>query len=83
MEAGVIVRNPSNRARVLLMPAIGALVEDKLVGDLSMNADQYDRMIAIDTTIADEWYLWPEANYWLRKRRVRRRLLLCPSRLTC
>jgi len=45
------------------MPAIGALVEDKLVGDLSMNADQYDRMIAIDTTIADEWYLWPEANY--------------------
>jgi hypothetical protein len=63
MEAGVIVRNPSNQARVLLMPAIGALVEDKLVGDLNMNADQYDRMIAIDTTIADEWYLWPEANY--------------------
>lgn len=63
MEAGVIVRNPSSQARVLLMPAIGALVEDKLVGDLSMNADQYDRMIAIDTTIADEWYLWPEANY--------------------
>jgi len=63
MEAGVIVRNPSNQARVLLMPAIGALVEDKLVGDLNMNADQYDRMIAMDTTIADEWYLWPEANY--------------------
>ena len=63
MEANVIVRNPSSQARVLLMPAIGALVEDKLVGDLSMNADQYDRMIAIDTTIADEWYLWPEANY--------------------
>lgn len=63
MEAGVIVRNPSNQARVLLMPAIGALVEDKLVGDLNMNADQYDRMIAMDTTIADEWYLWPEANF--------------------
>ena len=63
MEAGVIVRNPSNQARVLLMPAIGALVEDKLVGDLTMNADQFDRMIAMDTTIADEWYLWPEANY--------------------
>ena len=63
MEAGVIVRNPSSQARVLLMPAIGALVEDKLVGDLNMNADQYDRMIAMDTTIADEWYLWPEANY--------------------
>lgn len=63
MEAGVIVRNPSNQARVLLMPAIGALVEDKLVGDLNMNADQYDRMIAIDTTIADEWYLWPEVSY--------------------
>lgn len=63
MEAGVIVRNPSNQARVLLMPAIGALVEDKLVGDLNMNAEQFDRMIAMDTTIADEWYLWPEANY--------------------
>ena len=63
MEAGVIVRNPSSQARVLLMPAIGALVEDKLVGDLSMNAEQYDRMIAMDTTIADEWYLWPEANF--------------------
>lgn len=63
MEAGVVVRNPSNQARVLLMPAIGALVEDKLTGDLAMDAEQYDMMIAMDTVIADEWYLWPEANY--------------------
>ena len=59
----VIVRNPSNQARVLLMPAIGALVEDKLVADLTMNANAFDSMIAMDTTIADEWYLWPEANF--------------------
>jgi hypothetical protein len=63
MEAGVVVRNPSNQARVLLMPAIGALVEDKLTGDLEMDAEQYDQMIAMDTVIADEWYLWPEANF--------------------
>lgn len=63
MEAGAIVRQPSSQARILLMPAIGALTEDKLVADLDMNAEQFDRMIAVDTVIADEWYLWPEANY--------------------
>ena len=63
IEGSVIVRNPSNQARVLLMPAIGALVEDKLVADLEMNANAFDSMIAMDTTIADEWYLWPEANF--------------------
>lgn len=60
---GTIVKNPSNQARVLLMPAIGALVEDKLVADLDMNANAFDAMIALDTTIADDWLLWPEVNY--------------------
>ena len=64
MEAtGAVVRNPSQQARVLLMPAIGALIEDKLVGDLNMHATAFDSMIALDETIADEWLLWPEANY--------------------
>lgn len=63
LEAGAIVRNPSNQGRVLLMPAIGALVEDKLVADLNMNADEFDRIIAQDDTIADEWLLWPEINF--------------------
>ncbi len=45
------------------MPAIGALVEDKLLADLDMNANAFDSMIAMDTVIADEWYLWPEANF--------------------
>lgn len=63
MEAGVIVRQPSSQARVLLMPAIGALVEDKLVGNLDMATNAFDSMIALDDTIADEWLLWPEANY--------------------
>lgn len=63
LEAGAIVRNPSNQGRVLLMPAIGALVEDRLVSDLNMNADEFDRIIAQDDTIADEWLLWPEINY--------------------
>ena len=39
LEAGAIVRQPSSQARALLMPAIGALVEDKLVADLNMTAD--------------------------------------------
>jgi len=60
---GTIVKNPSNQARVLLMPAIGALVEDKLVADLEMNANAFDSMIAMDTSIADDWLLWPEVNY--------------------
>ncbi len=63
LEAGAIVRNPSNQGRVLLMPAIGALVEDRLVADLNMNADEFDRIIAQDDTIADEWLLWPEINF--------------------
>lgn len=63
LEAGTIVRQPSNQARVLLMPAIGALIEDKLVSDLEMNANAFDAMIALDETIADEWLLWPEINF--------------------
>lgn len=63
VEANAVVRTPTSQARVLLMPAIGALVEDKLVSDLQMNANAYDSMIAMDTVIADEWYLWPEANF--------------------
>lgn len=63
LEAGAIVRTPSNQARVLLMPAIGALIEDKLMSDLDMNANAFDSMIALDETIADEWLLWPEINF--------------------
>jgi len=63
LEAGAVVRTPSQQARVLLMPAIGALVEDKLVGNLDMHANAFNSMLALDTTIADEWLLWPEANY--------------------
>ena len=63
LEAGAVVRQPNNQARVLLMPAIGALIEDKLVSDLEMNANAFDAMIALDETIADEWLLWPEINF--------------------
>lgn len=63
IEANAIVRTPTSQARVLLMPAIGALVEDKLLADLDMNANAFDSMVAMDTVIADEWYLWPEANF--------------------
>jgi len=62
MEAGAIVKTPSSQGRVLLMPAIGALTEDKLVADLEMNANAFNSMIALDTVIADEWLLWPEVN---------------------
>lgn len=62
LEAGAIVRTPSSQGRVLLMPAIGALVEDKLVADLNMNADEFDSLVAQDDTIADEWLLWPEIS---------------------
>ncbi len=63
LEAGVITRQPSNQGRLLLMPAIGALIEDKLLSDLEMNAAALDNMIAQDDTIADEWLLWPEINF--------------------
>ena len=63
LEAGAVVRQPNNQARVLLMPAIVALIEDKLVSDLDMNANAFDAMIALDETIADEWLLLPEINY--------------------
>ena len=62
-ESGSIVRTPSNQGRVLLIPAVGALIEDKLVADLQMNPNAFDAMIAVDNTIADEWYLWPEINF--------------------
>lgn len=62
LEAGAVVRQPSQQARTLLMPAIGALVEDKLLGDLTVSANAFDRMIALDDTITDEWLLWPVAH---------------------
>ena len=80
LEAGAIVRQPSNQGRVLLMPAIGALSEDKMLSDLEMNAAALDNMIALDDTIADEWLLWPEINFAHRKRRVRRSPRNWPSR---
>ena len=63
LEAGAITRQPSNQGRLLLMPAIGALAEDKLLSDLEMNAAALDGMIAQEDTIADEWLLWPEINF--------------------
>lgn len=63
LEAGSVVKTPSNQARILMMPAIGALVEDKLLSDLDMDANAYDNMIALDTSIADDWLLWPEVSY--------------------
>lgn len=63
LEAGAIVKTPSSQARVLLMPAIGALVEDKLLSDLDMDANAFESLLALDTTIADDWLLWPEVNY--------------------
>ena len=62
-QAGSIVTNPNNQARVLLMPAITALVEDKLTGNLSQNADAFDKMVASDLVIDGDWALWPVANY--------------------
>lgn len=63
LEAGAIVRDGGSQARVLLTPAIGALIEDKLLANLDQNANAFDAMIAHDETIADEWLLWPEINF--------------------
>lgn len=63
-QAGSVVTNPNNQARLLLMPAIGALVEDKLLGaGLGQDADSFDKMIANDMVIDGDWALWPVANY--------------------
>jgi hypothetical protein len=65
MQAGVVTgnSNPSNQARVLLMPAILALVEDKLLANLEMNPAAFEAMVAVDDTITGDWVIWPEANY--------------------
>lgn len=65
MQAGVVTgnSNPSNQARVLLMPAILALVEDKLLANLEMNPAAFEAMVAVDDTITGDWVIWPVANY--------------------
>lgn len=65
MQAGVITgnSNPSNQARVLLTPAVLALVEDKLLGNLSMNPAAFDKMVGYDQSITGDWALWPVSNY--------------------
>lgn len=63
LEAGVVTKTPNQQARVLMMPAIGALVEDKLLADLEMNPSAYDSMVAYDQSITDDWLIWPQAKY--------------------
>lgn len=65
MQAGVVTSNsnPSNQARVLLMPAILALIEDKLLANLAMNPAAFDKMVAQDDSISGDWVLWPEVSY--------------------
>jgi len=79
LEAGAITRQPSNQGRLLLMPAIGALSEDKMLSDLEMNAAVLDGMIAQDDTIADECCCGRRSTSLTRKRRVRRSPLNWPS----
>lgn len=56
MEAGVVVKDAVPASRILFPAAILAAVEDKLVGDLSMNPMAFDKLVAIDETITnDRW----------------------------
>lgn len=60
-QAGSVVTNPNNQARVLLMPAVLSLVEDQLVGNLGTSA--FDAMVGSDVVVDGDWALWPVANY--------------------
>ena len=65
MQAGVLTGNGnmSNQARVLLMPAILAMAEDKLLANLQMNPAAFDSMVAIDNSVSSDWVIWPEVSY--------------------
>lgn len=63
MEAGVIVKDAVPASRILFPAAILSVIEDKLSVDLVETANSFDRMIAVDDTIAGDRYERPVLNF--------------------
>ncbi|UCV26794.1 hypothetical protein [Ferribacterium limneticum] len=63
MEAGVIVKDAVPTSRILFPAAILAAVEDKLVADLEMNPNAFDRLVALDETISNDRWERPILNF--------------------
>lgn len=64
MQAGgVTVKDGVPASRILFPATILQLVEDKLVVNLTMTADAFEELIAVDETSADDRYEQPVINF--------------------
>jgi hypothetical protein len=63
MSAGVTVKDAVPASRILFPAVFLQAIEDRLVANLTMTADAFDKMIAIDDSVAGDRYSQPQINY--------------------
>jgi hypothetical protein len=60
---GSIVRDANPASRILFPAFIGAMVEDKILADLTSHVGQFNQMVAIHDVINNTKIEWPELNF--------------------
>lgn len=60
---GTIVRDANPASRILFPAFIGAMVEDKIVEDMTSHVGQFNSMVAIHDVINNTKVEWPELNF--------------------
>lgn len=61
--ASGVVKEASPASRILFPAVVLSAVENKLVGDLSMTANAFDQMVAVDDTITGDRYERPVLDF--------------------
>lgn len=60
---GVVTKDSVPTTRLIFPAAILQAIEDKLVANLSITADAFDKMVAIDDAISNDRYIRPVLNF--------------------
>lgn len=60
---GSIVRDANPASRILFPAFIGAMVEDKILDDMTSHVGQFNQMIAVHDVINNTKVEWPELNF--------------------
>lgn len=63
MQAGVVVKDGVPASRILFPAVFLLAIEDRLNANLTMTADAFDEMIAIDESVAGDRYEQPLLNF--------------------
>ena len=63
MEAGVVTKESNPASRILFPAIVMEAIENKLVANMSMTANAFDSMIALDETINGDRYEYPVLDF--------------------